>query len=280
MLRAGRSTLEALYGDVMASAIAFFISAHPDDWQLFMNPNASIDLLTPDVRVVFLHVTAGDAGLDTTYWNAREQGAIASVRFRWAPSAGVNESCGTKTFNGRPIRFWSCANSIAYFMRLPDGFPDGSGSASYAYQSLAKLRQNNAAVTAVDGSSSYHTWDDLGSTVRDIIDSESSGIPSRCINLHETDESVNPGDHSDHRHSGLLIEDLFLGGGDYRLVAHIGYSLINDQTRLAERDVFWKIGMFSAYEQAVYEGAHHSTIGESPDSYIGWCLRPARCRTK
>ncbi len=42
-----------------------FVSAHPDDWQLFMNPNAYNSVKTPNEKVVFIHTTAGDAGQGT-----------------------------------------------------------------------------------------------------------------------------------------------------------------------------------------------------------------------
>ena len=42
--------------------VAFYFSAHQDDWQLFMNPSAFRDVLD-GAKCVFIHMTAGDAGL-------------------------------------------------------------------------------------------------------------------------------------------------------------------------------------------------------------------------
>src|SRR5688500_8171977 len=42
--------------------VAFYFGAHPDDWQLFMNPNAYYDVQKPSNKVVFAYVTAGDDG--------------------------------------------------------------------------------------------------------------------------------------------------------------------------------------------------------------------------
>jgi hypothetical protein len=36
--------------------------------------------------------------------------------------------------------------------------------------------------------------------------------------------------------------------------------------------------MFAAYDQVVFDLAGHSTVGELPDTYIGWCLRAAQFR--
>src|SRR4030095_10435487 len=70
------------------NAVAFYFGAHPDDWQLFMNPNAYYDVQMPSNKVVFVYVTAGDAGLGLgnggraqPYYLARENGAKVSDKF-------------------------------------------------------------------------------------------------------------------------------------------------------------------------------------------------------
>src|SRR5512144_1026118 len=42
--------------------VAFYFAAHEDDWQLFMNPNAYQDVQRTSTKVVFVYLTAGDAG--------------------------------------------------------------------------------------------------------------------------------------------------------------------------------------------------------------------------
>ena len=80
------------------NTVAFYFGAHPDDWQLFMNPNAYYDVQKPSNRVVFIYVTAGDAGLGLgnggraqPYYLARENGAKLSVKFM-ADAAKAPES--------------------------------------------------------------------------------------------------------------------------------------------------------------------------------------------
>ena len=70
------------------SGIRFYFSPHPDDWQLFMNPNAWADVQQAGSKVVLVYVTAGDGGngngpLTTAhpYYAARENGARMPVRF-------------------------------------------------------------------------------------------------------------------------------------------------------------------------------------------------------
>ena len=64
-----------------ADKVSFYFAAHEDDWQLFMNPSAFQDVLEGAAKTVFVHVTAGDAGLGTgdggrkrTYCLARQNG--------------------------------------------------------------------------------------------------------------------------------------------------------------------------------------------------------------
>ena len=68
--------------------VAFYFAAHEDDWQLFMNPTAFYDVLDANTKTVFIHMTAGDAGLGTNtggrkhpYYAARENGAENAIRF-------------------------------------------------------------------------------------------------------------------------------------------------------------------------------------------------------
>ena len=66
-----------LAGTVQATALAqeskrpdkvsFYFAAHEDDWQLFMNPSAFEDVVSGATKTVFVHLTAGDAGLAAQY---------------------------------------------------------------------------------------------------------------------------------------------------------------------------------------------------------------------
>ena len=56
----------------------------------------------------------------------------------------------------------------------------------------------------------------------------------------------------------------------------MGYGLGNYQDYLPPKDLFWKAGMFAAYEKAVYDGSCYSTLYESVDTYITWCLQKPR----
>jgi len=258
--------------------VSFYVIAHEDDWQLFMNLNAYADLVKSNSKVVFIYTTAGDDGQGATYWQPREEGAKSSVRFPVATLGKLTESSDTAAFNGHTINRWSVNNATSYFLRLPDGNGDGSGFPLYGYQSLHKLHQGTiSAITAVDNSATYNGWNDLCRTIQAIIESEISDIQSKWINYPDTDTILNPGDHSDHLETGMAVQAMNIPSGLYQ-VLFVDYATLNDPPDLTGTDLFWKSAMFSAYEEAMYNGSGHSTISESPGSYIGWCLRSARFR--
>jgi hypothetical protein len=60
----------------MMSYVAFYVSAHADDWISFRGHQAWGDLKETgdDVRIVFVYTTAGDAGRDDGWWHRREDG--------------------------------------------------------------------------------------------------------------------------------------------------------------------------------------------------------------
>src|SRR4051794_39951989 len=103
----------------MFTKVSFYVVAHADDWQLFMQPNAYNDLMDPGSKVVFIITTAGDAGGTKAYWDAREEGCKSSIRFCMAPITAVMETSGTKEFSDCTISYWSANNAKCYFLRLP-----------------------------------------------------------------------------------------------------------------------------------------------------------------
>jgi len=261
-------------------SLSFYITAHPDDWQLFMMPNAVNDLADPYTRVVWIQLTAGDDGLVSPYWLAREQGAISSIRYRLAQADGgyfipPNESEGTLPFNGHVIRFWSSKNAIGYYLRLPDGNLDGSGFPLTNWQSLQKLVQEDISqITSVDGTSTY-TLPDLIATLNAIITWESlqTGFKAR-LQYQDPDTSLNQGDHSDHTNTGILVESMPVWSSCDRLL-FLDYVLRNFPPDIAIEDLYWKASLFAVYEKSVDDLAGHT---DTSGKYEDWCLRTAKYR--
>src|SRR5271169_5616245 len=108
-----------------ASSTSFYVVAHEDDWQLFMGINAALDVPGADSKIVFVHTTAGDAGLGTgtggtpmPFYLARENEALSAIRFlanRGVVGAGPNGVASTVTINGKSLTRVAYKNTVAYF---------------------------------------------------------------------------------------------------------------------------------------------------------------------
>jgi len=188
--------------------VSFYFAAHEDDWQLFMNPSAFQDVLDAGRKTVFVHMTAGDGGLGVgsagrkhPYYLAREAGAESAIRFMADTDGYPSETITTNLMaDGHPVRRVSYRNTVAYFLRLPDGHPGGEGFPGTGRQSLQRLAQARIAdLRPVDASTVYRDWSDLVGTLRAILDGERGLAASVEVNIAELDATRNPQDHSDHR---------------------------------------------------------------------------------
>ena len=130
--------------------LAIYFSAHEDDWQLFMNPPAFRDVRDETARCVFVHMTAGDAGLGTgnggrkhPLYLARENGVACAIRFMADADGQMPGMPVTDTLScaGHAIRRVVYRNTVAYFPRLPDGNPEGGGYEATGFQSLKRLAE-------------------------------------------------------------------------------------------------------------------------------------------
>jgi hypothetical protein len=228
--------------------ISFYFAAHQDDWQLFMNPSAFQDVIADAAKTVFVHITAGDAGLGTgsgdrkyPLYLARENGAEQAVRFMaGADSAPVNGTTSTILFNGHPIYRASYRNAVAYFLRVADGSPLGSGYAHTGFQSLKRLADGeNSTLAAVDGTTAYHGWSDLVKTLRAIIDYERGTAGLVQLNIAELDPRINPEDHSDHLMTAKAAIDAMRGLSCVRQVSYVDYasSRLPENLDVQQRDM-------------------------------------------
>jgi hypothetical protein len=238
-----------------------------------MQPNAWQDLVEGNNhKVSFIITTAGDAAYSETYWRAREEGSKSSIRFCLAPRVSLIENVGIANFNGHPINFWKVNHVVCYFLRLPDGNLDGNGFAIHDYESLSKLEAGQInTIAAIDGSTIYDSWQDFYNTLEAIILSESEDVSNTWLNYLNPDQQENPMDHSDHIATGDAIHAMPTIAG-IKQSLFIGYSLTNTNEKLTQKDLFWKAGMFAAYEKAVFDLAGYSTLHEDMDIYEKWCL--------
>ena len=253
----------------------FYIVAHADDWQLFMCPNVCHDLMNPDCRIVFIITTAGDAGAGERFWRAREDGTKSSVRFCLSPFTKQSETEGTRNVNHHPVCFWSLGNVTCYFLRLPDGNLDGEGFPAQVNQSLQKLeRAEIEHLPTVDRTSIYTGWGDLCATLQALIQLEAPVLSDAWLNYLNPDSRVNASDHPDHSATGRAIQAMTIAPNVHQCL-FIGYPVRNVAGQLAPKDLFWKAGMFAAYEKAVFDQTGYSTLQEGVGTYLDWCLHKA-----
>lgn len=250
----------------------FYFSAHPDDFTLFMYPYR--DVVLPDARVVFVFVTAGDAGLGKgptgkPYYLARENGSLRGVRFMAdaKDTTTATPTSGRVTVNGHSIQRTAYKNTVTYFLRLPDGNGDGAGFAGTGNVSLLKLKNSQISrLTAVDGSTSYVGWTDLVTTLKEIVRTQAVGTWNVWLNTHETDLTLNPGDHADHILTGMASEAIQPILPCVNLAYHVGYSTTGLVNMDAD-EALNKTGIFANYASGMaekgYSGAAWDDVHKS-----------------
>jgi hypothetical protein len=262
--------------------IRFYIQAHQDDWQLFMADEVFAHLPT-DLATVFVYMTAGDGGKEEKYWQARESGAIASQTLLADAARGPGQSlsCGDIPLRGHSLRRCGYGSTVAYFMRLPDGgccsdSPlSGQGFPRYNNQSLQNLKLQSCAappclLAAVDGSTTYGSWEDLALTLAEIIHFESSRAGARRVSLNapDFDAKRNPDDHSDHIHTGLAVSSAVeylrstpeFRKRSLRLSWYIHYDIQNRSRNVSPMGRMAKASSFLAYDRKVWEAMGWSTL--------------------
>jgi hypothetical protein len=249
------------------NTVAFYFGAHPDDWQLFMNPNAWYDVQKSSNKVVFIYVTAGDAGLglgnggrSQPYYLARENGAKLSVRFladaAKAPETPVDS---VALVSGHPIKRWLYRNTVSYFMRLPDGSPQGTGYVATAEQSLKRLHEGAIrTMTTIDNSTTYQGWSDFRTTLRKLIDHERGPATNVWVNIPDTNIEKNVGDHTDHQHMAQGVLEAIADLPWINKALYLDYVTADMEENMssAEREI--EVGTFAALSMGLTALDHPS----------------------
>jgi hypothetical protein len=258
--------------------VSFYFAAHEDDWQLFMNPSAFDDVAGGAVKTVFVHVTAGDAGIGTglngrkhPYYLARENGADNAVRFMVdANTAPGRETAAHMDFNGHEVYRVTYRNTVRYFLRVPDGNPGGTGYAGTGWQSLQRFADGAIdTMTAIDGSAVYHGWADLVATVRAIMAFERGGAALVQINVADPDPAINPGDHSDHLMTSRLAMQAAKDLGCVRRVYYVDYASSKLPENLSARQRDMESSVFAVTLAGVLALDHGTAWRRYDDWYVG-----------
>lgn len=244
------------------TSLSFYVGAHQDDWQLFRGNVAYHDLSKAGSRVVFIYASAGDGGRTDGWWEARERGAVAALRKAVGPAPLTVE---VGRFNDHPVVRYTFANSVSYFLRLPDGgYRSGMGYPAYNNESLSQLRDRGKPVTALDKSTTYKSWGDFWQTLQAIMEYERARVPAMphpWVNAPDyfgadnsrqdcgAPGSCNPCDHPDHKAVGDALRQF--ATGTYNRSWWVGYDTRNRPENLKGADLARKEELFLAYGAAV-----------------------------
>jgi LmbE family N-acetylglucosaminyl deacetylase len=249
--------------------IDVIIVAHQDDWQLFMG-----DVLTTRLgsgnRGVFVYLTAGDDGRDSTYWQTRERAALQSTRVAAGLPVSQSFACSMVEIREHSVRECTGGKTESYFLRLPDGKRNGKGFARYGYRSLRKLRANpSSELSAIDASTTYRGWNDLMTTVGAIAQ-----IDSPAVTVHTSDPNIarNPHDHFDHRIAGLLVADL---RKQHRVGAmyYLGYALATRAANRSTDQTQAKTALLLAYDREMTAGNQRWSAYQEHRAFYSQCLQ-------
>jgi hypothetical protein len=250
-----------------------YIVAHEDDSLLFQSPSLlqSIQAIDANSYVRTIHVTAGDIGMGESYWGGREEGmqaayaAMANVANNWTESTLTvgTHSIVMYTLNALP-------NITLVFMRLPDGgWPAGTGTAMYGYQSLMQLwLGTKSTITAVDNSTTY-TLQDLINTVAAMM---ISFQPQR-IAVQDFVGTFGDGDHMDHYAAADIAQAAHLSYTfPHTLVGYGGYGTYSLPVNVSGTQLTDKSNAFYTY--AAYDSDVCSSAVKRGDSdYAEWLAR-------
>ncbi len=257
--------------------VTFSIQAHQDDWQLFMC-NAIITDINSGKKIVFITLTAGDAGngtgaygSSTPYYVTRERGAIQSAKFIADLPGGIPALIPTVTtvnINGHNMAKYVYKNTVNYFLRLPDGGGNGAGNPITGFKSLQRLKTGAiTSISAIDGSTTYFGWTDLRQTLSQIVLAEKSAGRATWVYTGGLGAS-NSGDHSDHIHSSTAIQEavasyLWVGINEFVNYSSSGYPVnlsVPQQADAAGTFACYILSLNAAQYEGHFDDGHKSWL--------------------
>lgn len=259
------------------AAAHIFVMAHADDWQLFAGEFAFDAIANPATRVAIILTDAGDAGKPDSYWQAREQAHLASIRsvLHYPLEDGdASEALSTFAGDGVNVAKRHLRNVAVYTLRLPDGEVDGGGTVTRNAQSMARLYHGRiGSITSVDGANTY-TLDRLRSTIASLVQTE--GLASGRNVLYTLDPgTVRRLSHSDHFMTHVLLREALatkpLGNAECKFRAFADYRTQHKSANASADVVAKRFQLFTAYDQVMMQKTN--TCSLCITSHYEWLYR-------
>lgn len=293
--------MNALPMQAFAVTTVFYVVAHEDDWQLFMNPNALYDAQNPNVHIVFIHLTAGDGGYNTgflpnngsvPYYLGREEGAMRAIRLATNTNANLTYGSGTNYTTSyvypasHQLVRRTYNNASIYFLRLPDGGDTtGTGYPADHYQTLKALyvgptNGGISVITSIDGSTTFNGWSDLTNTLRELVAIEAGTSSTIVANYQDpaqggatcTFNSVGPvdncNDHMDHMMTGLAFQQAISNSPCIYQVKYIDYGTQGMASNLSATDTMSKAAAWGATVSGMTDSMELNDWNATYNQYI------------
>lgn len=255
----------------------FFVSAHQDDWQLFMNPNVYESIKNKADKTVIIHTTAGEAGAgmgNNTYYLAREKGSLAAVRFlsnTYTMGARLGEEM-ERTYvnlNKHKVLRYQYRNCVVYLLRFPDGNGQGKGYELHQFKTLAKLFEGSVQdVPTIDKSTIYKDREDLERTIKALILKEKTEGNTE-IHLADTNQKINPNDHSDHQTSSKFFQSVAKEIGGMTLYLYTNYASAKLDKNVTQEGFLVSAATWGVTTAQIADHKHYSTWDDTHNRWIG-----------
>ncbi|MEH6764908.1 MAG: discoidin domain-containing protein [Aequorivita antarctica] len=265
------------FSNLTAQTTSVYVVAHPDDWQLFMNPNAYHSIKGANEKVIFLHVTAGDGGggSSSSYYLAREEGSLRAIRFMSntytnVGALGNNMNQTTVTVNGHQLLKFSYRNAVAYFLRLPDGDYSGNGYPLNNNESLEKLYNGSiTGISAIDGTAAYNSLANLEATLQAIVTTEMIPSSNVTFNVADHDLGINPDDHSDHIYASLIMQDVANNIGGVAVNLYTEYFTASKAQNVFNDDYMVSAGTWAVTASGLSDSSYYSSWDNTHNVWLG-----------
>ncbi|WP_426490412.1 T9SS type A sorting domain-containing protein [Hymenobacter sp. 102] len=246
------------------------ITAHPDDWQLFMGAAICEEARHTRRKLVFICLTGGQADVTTDrYWQGREAGHRASVQQVTNPLSPVTATAFSEKVlvNGHAIDAYRSRNAVAFYLHLPDGGLQGKGLARGRFQSLQQLRDANRPLVPLNGGPAYTSWNDLTQTIRTLLAQEA--IKGQLtLHIPQTDTRCNPSDHSDHYLAGSLALNV-MKQLECRFFQYVGYDVSKRPVNLTAAQISNQRQVYRAYCQTMLDQGQEDVWDAKHLAFIG-----------